>query len=234
MSCEAAETSSNCNSSNSTESTGNSCPPPLVRSFTRKQVTTALRKKCCDHNDWDNVRVAKGLMTLRCRACQKQWRAAVDMVWGRLKCANFGSEEGCSDKPCSKLHIHNRKLSLEARVRQHGGGILSQISTTRVTKDTLEKIKKLEVQITTSSEAEEVQSQPNTLQSAEQYPQQPIFVQNTAPLAAPMGMNVFAASPYAGVGFAGSAIPQFSGPCGVPPAAWTYMVYPQLTAQLLW
>eukprot|EP01064_Diplonema_japonicum_P030806 TRINITY_DN5321_c0_g1_i3.p1 TRINITY_DN5321_c0_g1~~TRINITY_DN5321_c0_g1_i3.p1 ORF type:complete len:214 (+),score=51.84 TRINITY_DN5321_c0_g1_i3:75-644(+) len=118
-----------------------------AKKYSRRQVTATLRKKCCDHNDWDNVRVAKGLMTLRCRACQKQWRAAVDMVWGRLKCANFGSEEGCSDKPCSKLHIHNRKLSLEARVRQHGGGVLNMICTSRVTKETLNKIKKIEEQM---------------------------------------------------------------------------------------
>eukprot|EP01064_Diplonema_japonicum_P007806 TRINITY_DN15439_c0_g1_i1.p1 TRINITY_DN15439_c0_g1~~TRINITY_DN15439_c0_g1_i1.p1 ORF type:complete len:195 (+),score=45.79 TRINITY_DN15439_c0_g1_i1:27-587(+) len=110
---------------------------PSSKGFTKKRLTVALRKRCCRHNNWDNVRVAKGLMTLRCRECQKQWRAAVDLVWGGLKCEAFGTDDGCEESEllCEKLHIHNRKLSLDDRVRQHGEDILNLLQPQEDTTD---------------------------------------------------------------------------------------------------
>ncbi|KAJ9468201.1 hypothetical protein DIPPA_04437 [Diplonema papillatum] len=76
----------------------------------------------CTHNSWDNVRVIKGHVTLRCRECQDQWRTAADTAWRRRKCTAFPTLRGCpSGDACPKLHIHSKKQSLTERVDRHGG-----------------------------------------------------------------------------------------------------------------
>eukprot|EP01059_Diplonema_ambulator_P015227 TRINITY_DN26329_c0_g1_i1.p1 TRINITY_DN26329_c0_g1~~TRINITY_DN26329_c0_g1_i1.p1 ORF type:complete len:214 (+),score=37.13 TRINITY_DN26329_c0_g1_i1:58-699(+) len=110
----------------------------------------ALKRRCCQHNEWDNVRVAKGCMTLRCRVCQKQWRTDVDLVWNTLKCAEFsdGADGGCQKGVgCQKLHIYHRKLSLEDRVKQHGTSVLEQVKASRITRDALIKVKRIESEL---------------------------------------------------------------------------------------
>ncbi|KAJ9466655.1 hypothetical protein DIPPA_17647 [Diplonema papillatum] len=98
-----------------------------VRTFstvdTKGEVVTL--QKCCTHNEWDNVRVLKGSMTLRCRICQKQWRAKTEIAWGVLRCPEFLAGGTCSSgDACGKLHIHYRKQSLHDRVEKHGELVL--------------------------------------------------------------------------------------------------------------
>eukprot|EP01064_Diplonema_japonicum_P020694 TRINITY_DN30280_c0_g1_i1.p1 TRINITY_DN30280_c0_g1~~TRINITY_DN30280_c0_g1_i1.p1 ORF type:complete len:211 (+),score=31.78 TRINITY_DN30280_c0_g1_i1:72-704(+) len=134
---------------NELEKANEGSPLPEHR-FSERQKQHAMRRRTCAHNAWDNVRVSKGLMTLRCRECQRQWRADVELVWGGLKCLDFGGEEGCAEgDSCSKLHIHHRKLSLEDRVKQHGCSVLQQVKASRITRDALQKVRKIETQLAT-------------------------------------------------------------------------------------
>ena len=82
----------------------------------------------CTHNSWDNVRVIKGQVTLRCRLCQLQWRTHVDAVWRKRKCGFFNTAQGCSlGARCTKIHMHAKKQSLEERVERHGDGVRSTV-----------------------------------------------------------------------------------------------------------
>eukprot|EP01064_Diplonema_japonicum_P023263 TRINITY_DN336_c6_g1_i1.p1 TRINITY_DN336_c6_g1~~TRINITY_DN336_c6_g1_i1.p1 ORF type:complete len:473 (+),score=118.49 TRINITY_DN336_c6_g1_i1:87-1505(+) len=97
------------------------------------QAQEAEQKKkdtspACAHNSWDNVRVIKGQVTLRCRVCQVQWRTHVDAVWRKRKCGYFNTAEGCClASKCPKLHLHARKQSLSERVDLHGSTVLAQV-----------------------------------------------------------------------------------------------------------
>eukprot|EP01060_Flectonema_neradi_P017158 TRINITY_DN2396_c1_g1_i1.p1 TRINITY_DN2396_c1_g1~~TRINITY_DN2396_c1_g1_i1.p1 ORF type:complete len:267 (+),score=31.27 TRINITY_DN2396_c1_g1_i1:67-867(+) len=65
----------------------------------------------CSHNSWDNVRVLRKVVTLRCRVCHEQWRSLVGEVWRNksLRCMKFGTKKGC-DGECGRFHFHARKL----------------------------------------------------------------------------------------------------------------------------
>ncbi len=67
----------------------------------------------CQDNSWDNVRVVRGAITLRCRRCQRQLRGPMDKVWRQWRC----KVPNCSsDKRCGRFHIHHRKQTLVERV----------------------------------------------------------------------------------------------------------------------
>ncbi|KAJ9464670.1 hypothetical protein DIPPA_51239 [Diplonema papillatum] len=94
---------------------------------------TRWAKKLCKHNDWDNVRLSKGVLMLRCRVCQKQCRGRVEVVWGSRKCKEFNTEEGCPNgTDCPLLHIHHRKLSLEQRMQTHGDLLLAKVGSEKI------------------------------------------------------------------------------------------------------
>eukprot|EP01059_Diplonema_ambulator_P033321 TRINITY_DN6903_c0_g1_i2.p1 TRINITY_DN6903_c0_g1~~TRINITY_DN6903_c0_g1_i2.p1 ORF type:complete len:157 (+),score=31.65 TRINITY_DN6903_c0_g1_i2:124-594(+) len=84
--------------------------------------------KCCDHNHWDNVRVHKLMMTLRCRVCEKQWRAPVVEVWGRLRCSAYDRGQCPKGTRCLLLHVAQKKAPLERRVRSHGVAVLKGVN----------------------------------------------------------------------------------------------------------
>eukprot|EP00754_Rhynchopus_humris_P024368 Rhum_TRINITY_DN14889_c22_g1::Rhum_TRINITY_DN14889_c22_g1_i1::g.126492::m.126492 len=93
---------------------------PAVAEATRQKYncnTVVGTDAPCDHNSWDNVRVIKRQVTLRCRVCQVQWRTHVDAVWRKRKCGYFNTPAGCAIGPkCPKIHMHAKKLSLEERL----------------------------------------------------------------------------------------------------------------------
>eukprot|EP00659_Diplonema_papillatum_P015776 gene15776-24096_t len=93
----------------------------------QKEVTRKANAPTCAHNSWDNVRVIKGQVTLRCRECQAQWRTIVDGAWRRSKCGLFNSPAGCTDAACEKLHVHAKKQSLVERVDNHGTHLLTHL-----------------------------------------------------------------------------------------------------------
>eukprot|EP01059_Diplonema_ambulator_P005570 TRINITY_DN1532_c0_g1_i7.p1 TRINITY_DN1532_c0_g1~~TRINITY_DN1532_c0_g1_i7.p1 ORF type:complete len:201 (+),score=25.09 TRINITY_DN1532_c0_g1_i7:66-668(+) len=97
---------------------------------------------CCEHNNWDNVRVSKKMMTLRCRVCQRQWRAPVDCVWNKLKCTEYTAEGTCS-VACPKLHVNFRKQSLEARFKIHGVSVIDHVRVGRAQHDVRQKVETL-------------------------------------------------------------------------------------------
>ena len=71
----------------------------------------------CGHNSWDNIRVVKGMVKLRCRICQSQWKTKVDAMWRRSKCSRFNTANGCDlEECCPKLHIYARKQQREEAI----------------------------------------------------------------------------------------------------------------------
>eukprot|EP01064_Diplonema_japonicum_P035816 TRINITY_DN786_c1_g1_i1.p1 TRINITY_DN786_c1_g1~~TRINITY_DN786_c1_g1_i1.p1 ORF type:complete len:228 (+),score=14.43 TRINITY_DN786_c1_g1_i1:177-860(+) len=89
--------------------------------------TEGAPPRCCRVNSFDNVRVMRGQMTIRCRVCEKKIRAQVEKVkiW---KCETFWSK-GCCEKgdDCYMLHLHFRKRSLKERVDAHGPRVLDPV-----------------------------------------------------------------------------------------------------------
>ena len=82
----------------------------------------------CAHNSWDNVRVIKKQVTLRCRECQVQWRAQVDAAWRSRKCSVFQQPSGCPyGAACTKIHMHAKKLSMGERVLQQLRPVISDM-----------------------------------------------------------------------------------------------------------
>eukprot|EP01065_Artemidia_motanka_P052473 TRINITY_DN9490_c0_g1_i1.p1 TRINITY_DN9490_c0_g1~~TRINITY_DN9490_c0_g1_i1.p1 ORF type:complete len:1084 (+),score=329.34 TRINITY_DN9490_c0_g1_i1:60-3254(+) len=78
----------------------------------------------CAHNSWDNVRMKKGQVFMRCRECEAQWRLPGDRI---DRCVDFISPGGCKLGPaCPLLHLHPRKQSLHERVAKHGSGLLER------------------------------------------------------------------------------------------------------------
>eukprot|EP01064_Diplonema_japonicum_P011053 TRINITY_DN1832_c0_g1_i2.p1 TRINITY_DN1832_c0_g1~~TRINITY_DN1832_c0_g1_i2.p1 ORF type:complete len:169 (+),score=21.31 TRINITY_DN1832_c0_g1_i2:68-508(+) len=87
-----------------------------------------LEQKSCDHNTWDNVRVSKQKMTLRCRLCQSQWRLPVGLVWNKVRCTSFDAGTCRRGASCRYLHVFMRKVPLEDRVRAHGVSVLGGVN----------------------------------------------------------------------------------------------------------
>eukprot|EP01062_Namystynia_karyoxenos_P062284 TRINITY_DN55195_c0_g1_i1.p1 TRINITY_DN55195_c0_g1~~TRINITY_DN55195_c0_g1_i1.p1 ORF type:complete len:981 (+),score=236.38 TRINITY_DN55195_c0_g1_i1:159-2945(+) len=71
----------------------------------------------CDHNNWDNVRVKKGQITLRCRDCQLQWKTETERI---RKCPQFFQGECANGVACPMPHIHRYKQG-EAKRREIWG-----------------------------------------------------------------------------------------------------------------
>eukprot|EP01061_Rhynchopus_euleeides_P018432 TRINITY_DN30506_c0_g1_i2.p2 TRINITY_DN30506_c0_g1~~TRINITY_DN30506_c0_g1_i2.p2 ORF type:complete len:244 (+),score=55.92 TRINITY_DN30506_c0_g1_i2:177-908(+) len=76
-------------------------------------------RPCC-HNSWDNVRVVRQRMTLRCRICQLQWRAPVEEMWQQMRCEPFLHGTCSEGTACTKVHMHHRKQNLCERMQRHG------------------------------------------------------------------------------------------------------------------
>eukprot|EP01060_Flectonema_neradi_P010081 TRINITY_DN17213_c0_g1_i1.p1 TRINITY_DN17213_c0_g1~~TRINITY_DN17213_c0_g1_i1.p1 ORF type:complete len:165 (+),score=32.30 TRINITY_DN17213_c0_g1_i1:102-596(+) len=93
---------------------------PFPEASEGKKVMRRRRgQRKCEHNDWDNVRIEKRsvkVITLRCRVCQCQKKVPLTKNW---KCEDF-SAGACNTEGCKKLHVNQRKQSLEERIRIHG------------------------------------------------------------------------------------------------------------------
>ena len=102
-------------------------PSEPAKRDTKKKKCLPRTKRCC-HNNWDNVRVEAGMITLRCRECQCQYRSRVESVFGESKCESFAKPDGCAlGDQCTKIHIHFRKQSLKERVEGHGVSVLDRV-----------------------------------------------------------------------------------------------------------
>eukprot|EP01063_Lacrimia_lanifica_P031941 TRINITY_DN5377_c1_g3_i1.p2 TRINITY_DN5377_c1_g3~~TRINITY_DN5377_c1_g3_i1.p2 ORF type:complete len:464 (+),score=191.44 TRINITY_DN5377_c1_g3_i1:70-1461(+) len=104
------------------------CPTadaPLAKLNAKKQLLVVSGSPTCAHNHWDNVRTKKGNVYLRCRMCDSQWRAPLAEV---VKCEAFVEAQACPHgDSCSKLHIYQKKQSLNHRVQLHGDGVLRRV-----------------------------------------------------------------------------------------------------------
>eukprot|EP00760_Papus_ankaliazontas_P029319 PhM_4_TR419/c5_g2_i2/m.23560 len=59
----------------------------------------------CRHNNWDNVRVKKGVVTLACRICRVKWKTVSTIV----KCPDFFHGLCLLGVDCPLLHVHRYK-----------------------------------------------------------------------------------------------------------------------------
>ena len=109
-----------CTAARTTSETTISSPSNSRRSST----SATSSQKGCNHNNWDNVRAASRLVTLRCRTCQKQQRVVTFIDW---KCKAFTSPEGCDEEGCTKYHVNYKKQCLEERVRVHGTKVMHNV-----------------------------------------------------------------------------------------------------------
>ncbi|KAJ9439505.1 hypothetical protein DIPPA_06586 [Diplonema papillatum] len=83
--------------------------------------------RCCVENEFDNVRVMRGHMVIRCRICEKKIRAPLEKVkaW---KCEPLFNTGVCPNGTnCPLLHLHFRKRSLRERIELHGPVVLQSV-----------------------------------------------------------------------------------------------------------
>eukprot|EP00754_Rhynchopus_humris_P016388 Rhum_TRINITY_DN14511_c6_g1::Rhum_TRINITY_DN14511_c6_g1_i1::g.93750::m.93750 len=66
----------------------------------------AMSLRPCNHNNWDNVRMLKGRIGLRCRACHAHWKADIAIV---IKCPAFFKGYCPHGALCPLPHIHRYK-----------------------------------------------------------------------------------------------------------------------------
>eukprot|EP01064_Diplonema_japonicum_P038420 TRINITY_DN92_c3_g1_i1.p1 TRINITY_DN92_c3_g1~~TRINITY_DN92_c3_g1_i1.p1 ORF type:complete len:293 (+),score=44.38 TRINITY_DN92_c3_g1_i1:66-881(+) len=82
--------------------------PPVPKAPSRS------KDRPCVCNQWDSIRVKRGLALLRCRTCQSQWKLPSPDV---VRCDAFLSPESCSKgHECTQLHIFPRKLPKKEQV----------------------------------------------------------------------------------------------------------------------
>eukprot|EP01059_Diplonema_ambulator_P017479 TRINITY_DN29487_c0_g1_i1.p1 TRINITY_DN29487_c0_g1~~TRINITY_DN29487_c0_g1_i1.p1 ORF type:complete len:272 (+),score=64.11 TRINITY_DN29487_c0_g1_i1:58-873(+) len=81
---------------------------------------------CCKGSSYDNVRVMRGEMTIRCRNCERKTRACVGRV-RQWKCDVFSKTGECSDD-CPYLHLNFRKKNLKERIAKHGPSVLTPVA----------------------------------------------------------------------------------------------------------
>jgi hypothetical protein len=62
----------------------------------------------CTHNDWDNLRVRKAIVTLLCRVCRSKWKAPHPI---EPKCPDFYLGNCPLGASCPLIHIHRIKAS---------------------------------------------------------------------------------------------------------------------------
>eukprot|EP01059_Diplonema_ambulator_P030941 TRINITY_DN5516_c0_g1_i1.p1 TRINITY_DN5516_c0_g1~~TRINITY_DN5516_c0_g1_i1.p1 ORF type:complete len:182 (+),score=46.41 TRINITY_DN5516_c0_g1_i1:47-547(+) len=134
---------------------------------------------CCDHNNWDNVRVSKRVMTLRCRVCQNQWRAHVEEVWNKWKCAAYSW--GTCHPGCKKLHINYRKQGLEARFQAHGASVIDHVRVGRTQQDLQDKVAFLKGLAKVTEDKKDRVSSPSSCSSGETYTHSPYSWGNVVP-----------------------------------------------------
>ena len=60
----------------------------------------------CGHNDWDNQRVKRKVIMLKCRQCQKKWKTPLNNL---RRCSRYLKDACNLGEDCKLLHIHKYK-----------------------------------------------------------------------------------------------------------------------------
>ena len=77
-------------------------------------LAEAMQQLPCRHNMWENVRVRRGQMCIRCRLCQKRWKCASIIAWKLMRCRSFLSRKGCTKgSECAQLHFYKRRKAAQ-------------------------------------------------------------------------------------------------------------------------
>eukprot|EP01059_Diplonema_ambulator_P003773 TRINITY_DN1347_c0_g2_i1.p1 TRINITY_DN1347_c0_g2~~TRINITY_DN1347_c0_g2_i1.p1 ORF type:complete len:158 (+),score=13.68 TRINITY_DN1347_c0_g2_i1:154-627(+) len=104
--------------------------PITVISGSLSGVEGVCARMCeCKENGYDNVRVVRGQMTIRCRGCEHVVKAAVETM-KRWKCEEFQRSGQCPhEDACQKLHVYHKKRNVSERVAIHGEICVSKTSS---------------------------------------------------------------------------------------------------------
>eukprot|EP01059_Diplonema_ambulator_P004103 TRINITY_DN13792_c0_g1_i1.p1 TRINITY_DN13792_c0_g1~~TRINITY_DN13792_c0_g1_i1.p1 ORF type:complete len:195 (+),score=58.21 TRINITY_DN13792_c0_g1_i1:54-638(+) len=93
------------------------------------QLNGNFRLCGCKENGYDNVRVVRGYMTVRCRVCEERVKASTVDVKG-WRCYEFWMRGTCPrGDECPRIHLHIRKRNLQQRIDVHGEEKLAPILT---------------------------------------------------------------------------------------------------------
>eukprot|EP01065_Artemidia_motanka_P042412 TRINITY_DN5691_c0_g1_i1.p1 TRINITY_DN5691_c0_g1~~TRINITY_DN5691_c0_g1_i1.p1 ORF type:complete len:599 (+),score=50.21 TRINITY_DN5691_c0_g1_i1:66-1862(+) len=89
-------------------------PPPPLEEYNQFRVGGGVHfAKPCDHNDWENLRLKRGWVYLRCRVCSSTWRHRPQ---DDSSCGDFASPQGCAlGSACKLLHVAARKRTAQER-----------------------------------------------------------------------------------------------------------------------
>jgi len=98
---------------------GQSLPVDMWRQWKRETGEGSVQlTRPCAHNSWDNVRLKRGWVILRCRECGSQWRQRPFNASGG-RCRTFTGPGGCGlGTKCPLLHVHAVKRTVEERAKK--------------------------------------------------------------------------------------------------------------------
>eukprot|EP00756_Hemistasia_phaeocysticola_P011131 Hpha_TRINITY_DN15090_c5_g3::TRINITY_DN15090_c5_g3_i3::g.123401::m.123401 len=95
-------------------SPGDELDPGLWRQWAKESTAVHINKPC-GHNSWDNVRIRRGWVVLRCRECDAKWR---QRPHSNERCPDFPTPQGCArGDACPQLHVHHTKRTAEERAQ---------------------------------------------------------------------------------------------------------------------
>ena len=83
----------------------------------KRKAAIFAEERPCSHNSWDNVRSKAGVITLRCRQCQGQFKGHPSLL---VLCKEFQDAMTCSKENCTSLHVFKHKETLAERSKRFG------------------------------------------------------------------------------------------------------------------
>ena len=87
----------------------------------KKKAAIFAEERPCSHNSWDNVRSKAGVITLRCRECQEQFKGHPSLL---VPCKEFQDAMSCSKENCTSLHVFKHKETLAERSKRFGDSVI--------------------------------------------------------------------------------------------------------------
>eukprot|EP01061_Rhynchopus_euleeides_P019587 TRINITY_DN32178_c0_g3_i1.p1 TRINITY_DN32178_c0_g3~~TRINITY_DN32178_c0_g3_i1.p1 ORF type:complete len:369 (+),score=162.64 TRINITY_DN32178_c0_g3_i1:159-1265(+) len=87
----------------------------------KKKAAIFAEERPCEHNMWDNVRSKAGVITLRCRECQKQFKGHPSLL---ISCKDFQEGMSCTRADCPQLHVFKHKETLAERSKRFGDCVI--------------------------------------------------------------------------------------------------------------
>ena len=90
-------------------------PVALSVKNTDNRMGSYKSRRPCIHNNWDHIRSRRGVVYLRCRICELQWKMNSRDKRYTTRCIDFRHNECIDDILCENLHVNLHNLPLEVR-----------------------------------------------------------------------------------------------------------------------